>query len=137
MRLNENVRDEKQMEQLRGFNEGNFTADYAKSVQQSLTIEENEALDAVTEKIIEQQAAAAGVAQAIKITVPEHGRKLEFFRPIQINPKASVTVEFRALNLGPLGNAWKNIWPALLLLALLRTMMGRTPRPIGTETYGS
>ncbi|MEI6971160.1 MAG: hypothetical protein WCL44_06545 [bacterium] len=126
MRLNENVRDEKQMEQLRGFNEGNYTADYAKSVQQSLTIEENEALDALTDKIIEQQAAAAGVAQAIKITVPEHGRKLEFFRPIQINPNAAVTVEFKTLDLGPLGNTWRNIWPAILLLALIRIAIGGT-----------
>ncbi|MEI6807360.1 MAG: hypothetical protein WCN95_01465, partial [bacterium] len=125
MRLNENVRDEKQMDQLRGFNDGNFTTDYAKSVQQSLTIEENEALDSLTEKIIDQQAAAAGVAQAIKITVPEHGRKLDFFRPIQINPAAPVTVEFRTFDLSPFGNAWKNIWPAILLLALVRIAIGR------------
>jgi len=129
MRLNQNIRDDKQMDQLRGFNDGNFTADYAKSVQQSLTMEDNDSLNAVTEKIIEQQAAAAGVAQGIKITMPEHGRKLAFFRLIQINPQTAVSVDFRTLDLSPLSKLWKNIWPALLILVLLRVGIGRVMRP--------
>ena len=136
MRLNENVRDEQQKDQLRGFNDGNFTAEYAKSVQQSLTIEENDALDAVTDKIIEQQAAAAGVAQAIRITVPEHGRRLEFFRPIQINPNASVTVEFRTFDLSPFAKACENLWPAVLLLVLIRLLVGRARKAAGNQAAG-
>ena len=36
---------------------------------------ENDALDVVAEKIIDQQAAAAGVVTAIQVTMPEHGRR--------------------------------------------------------------
>jgi tetratricopeptide (TPR) repeat protein len=129
MRLHQNIRDDRQLAQMRGFNKGNFTADYADAIQQSLSSEDNQSLAVLTEKIIEQQAAAAGVAQAIKLTMPEHGRQLEFFRLIQIDPQTPVSVEFMGSNTSPVGNMLRMLWPMLALVIIFRMSCGRLVRP--------
>ena len=77
-----------------GFNGGNFTDDYARRVEQSLEAVENDILETWTQKVIGQQAAAAGVKESIQIQMPEHGRVLSFFRQVQIDPDSAVTVSF-------------------------------------------
>ena len=119
----QNIRDEKQVRKMDGFQSGNFTPEYARQIEQSLPAEENTNLQTLAEKIIDQQAAAAALAQAIRITVPEQGTRLMFLRPLQINPNAEMSVSFKAIGAGPL--VWlKSLWPMLMLLVLFRVILG-------------
>jgi hypothetical protein len=120
MRMQQNISGALQEEQLAGYNEGNFTIDYARSIQQSLDSDENAALGQLTQRIIAQQAAAAGVAQAIRIQMPEDGKKLEFVREIHINPESALTVEFKAVDLTGLGRSWNVLWIGLVALIVFR-----------------
>ena len=79
---------------------------------------DNDSLELVADKIIEQQAAAAGVVTAIRVAMPEHGRKLTFLRAMQIDPGAGLTVSFHASS-GRL-RGWLNaLWPVVVLFGLL------------------
>ncbi|MCX7006421.1 MAG: hypothetical protein NTY53_04095, partial [Kiritimatiellaeota bacterium] len=73
----------------------NFTSAEAAQVQQSLSAKDNVSLNIVAEKILDQQAAAGGVAAALRVTMPLEGRVLEFARPLQITPGAELTVSFK------------------------------------------
>ena len=114
-----------QAAQMPGYNDGNFTMDYAESLEQSLDAKENKSLDQLIQKILDQQDAAAGVARAIKITMPEHGRVLEFSRTIQVNENSDMTVRFCAFNPARASAVWRILWPALLLLVVFRFVCGR------------
>jgi hypothetical protein len=95
--------------------------------QQALSAKENDSLRILSEKILRQQEAAAGVAQAIRVTLPEHGRKLDFARSLQVDPNVVMTVDFKSF-----GGAGARRWLALgLVVALLigyRIVVGRVGR---------
>jgi hypothetical protein len=124
MRMRQNIQDEQQAQQMRGFQDGQFTAEYAQQVQQALPAEENTSLQVVAEKILDQQEAAAAVTHAMRVTMPEQGTRLIFHRPVQINANAEMTVTFRALNLAPL--RWMgSLWAGLAVLAGAWVVTGR------------
>jgi hypothetical protein len=118
LRVSKNIAPEQQGEQLAGFQNGDYTQEYATSVEGRLSARDNDALEAVANKILDQQAAAAGVVTAIRVTMPEQGRPLAFRRPVQIDPKGDLTVVFRAGD-GRWGRLWRALWPSAILFALL------------------
>ena len=95
VRVRNNASDEQQVQQMEGFQEGNFTQEYAQRIEQQLSTIDNDALDIVAEKMIDQQAAAAGVVKAIRIAMPEHGRSFKFARALQVDPKGELSVSFK------------------------------------------
>jgi hypothetical protein len=66
-----------------GYNDGNFSREFANRVDEQLSVQDRDSLDRVATKIVEQQAAAAGQGTAISIAMPEHGRLLRFARALQ------------------------------------------------------
>ena len=66
--------------------------------QPAATPRETDSLRIVSEKILRQQDAAAGVAQAIHVTIPEYGRRLNFHRALQVEPDAGMYVELRSVS---------------------------------------
>lgn len=110
MRFNRNIQESGQLERMEEFKGGQFSADYAAKVQQSLPDQENQSLMQVAGKILEQQSAAERVSQAINITMPAHGRKLVFSRSLQIDPAADLIVSFKV-------NSGKMLRGVLVLVA--------------------
>ena len=115
--------------QTKGYNLGNFTADYARQVERSLDAKESEALGNWVQKVIDQQAAAAGISQGIRVVVPEHGRRLQFFRPMVTRSGAPMMVEFAMVDLRPANKLWETICAAVALLLILRLAVGRIVKP--------
>lgn len=118
LRYNSNIYDAQQMEQMQGYQDGDFTQEYAKNVEQRLTERDNSALEKVAEKIIDQQAAAAGVVSAINITLPADGKLLRFKRDIQVDPEGNLTVAFRSSS-GLVGSGLMLVLEALGVLIFL------------------
>ncbi len=86
----------KSEEQLKGFNGGNWNKDYSAKVEQSLGAKENDSLNAVANKMLDQQLAAQAEVHPIRITMPIQGRHLAFYRELQIKPQAAMMVSFKA-----------------------------------------
>jgi hypothetical protein len=105
--------------------DGNFAPEVAQQVARQLTVEDNDALEAVAEKLIDQQEAAAGMLTAISVTTPEHGRKLAFRRAMQIDPSGELSIVFKTGS-GRVAAIWRTLWPALVLLAALWAVFART-----------
>jgi len=126
LRVSRNIQAEQQEPQqtLQGFQDGDYSQEYASSVEQRLTQKDNTALEIVADKIIDQQAAAAGVVSAISVTMPEHGRELNFYRRLQIDPEGDLTVTFRAGN-GWLAKALMAAWPCAVLFVLVWAGLAR------------
>lgn len=66
--------------------------------QAQTSMQEDTSLRSVSEKILTQQEAAAGVAHAIHVTIPEHGVKLDFHRAMQVEPGAEMDIKFKSLS---------------------------------------
>ena len=106
----------------------NWTSEQAAQVTQNLSAKDNTSLNVVAEKILDQQAAAAGVATALRVTMPLEGRVLEFERPLQNTPGAALSVSFKTS-----GGGW---WQTLLTLGaflaawgIFRVLCGLAARP--------
>jgi hypothetical protein len=90
----------------------------------AISSKDNDSLRNLSEKVLGQQEAAAGVGQAIRITLPEHGRKLEFTRSLQVDPNVAMTVDFKSFG----GAGLKRLLGLILILGLLvgyRVLIGR------------
>jgi hypothetical protein len=122
-----NAADEQVVEQMRGFNDGNWDADYGRRVQQALGAKESDNLGVVAEKLLDQQEAAEAAVHPIRITLPVQGKQLVFFRELQIEPRAPMDVAFRALSAGWLrwGAAALALAGAAALFALLLRLVRR------------
>lgn len=129
VRYSRNKLDVGQMEQMRGFKNGNFTEEYAASVERRLSAKDNDALEIVADKIIDQQTAAAGVVTAINITMPEHGRELFFDRGTLVDTADELTVEFRTASakvltlldgMGPASGVFAGLWLLGGIIARIR-----------------
>ncbi len=124
LRVSKNVISEQEPSQVAGFNAGEYTQEYANDVERGLSARDNQALEIVANKIIDQQVAAAGVVTAIGITMPEYGRQLPFFRDRQIDPaKDKLDVTFKTGG-NRLWGMWSAMWPAALLFFILWRMLG-------------
>ncbi len=68
----------------------------ARQQQAEISSKEDTSLRMLSERLLRQQEAAAGVDQAIRVTVPESGRRLEFGRDLQVEPDAPMTITYYA-----------------------------------------
>jgi hypothetical protein len=132
LKRSKNLQDNNVEAQLRGFRGGNWTQEYGQELQRSLEKDDNDSLNTQAERILDQQAAAAGVMPAIRITLPRHGRQLEFTRALQINPNTEMRVTFKRSGLDHTG--WSaSAAAALVLLFLFRFAATRLPG-VGMKT---
>jgi len=90
---------------------------YLDRIEQRLSEKDRHALEIVADKMIDQQAAAAGVVTAIRVAMPEHGHRLNFKRPLQTDPTEALTVSFKVGRGGKLRRLLA-LWPALVLFGL-------------------
>ena len=129
MRFAQNAQEPGQMERMRDFQDGNFTMEYAEKIQQALPDREMTSLLRLAERIMDQQSAAERVSQAIRITMPSHGRRLRFIRALHINPEADLVVNFRVSS----GAAvrWLSALVALAALLLVYRFLLRPARQQG------
>ncbi|MBU4460732.1 MAG: hypothetical protein KJ579_09200 [Verrucomicrobia bacterium] len=118
-----NVADESGREQMRGFNDGNWSSDYARKIEASLGAKESESLGLVAERLLDQQQAAGAEIRPIRITVPVQGRRLVFRRDLQIKPGAEMLVTFRAA-----GGPWSGALAGVALLAALAALLAFAAR---------
>jgi hypothetical protein len=124
IRQSHNIVEEGQAAQMEGFRDGDFTQEYVSRIERSLSERDNDALELVADKIIDQQTAAAGLVRAISITMPAHGQPLHFARALQIDPDGDLTVAFMAAGEGATGLV-NRLWPPVFLFALLWAAMRR------------
>lgn len=96
LRVSKNIVDDQQVQQMQGFRDGEYTQEYAASVESRLSEKDRVALEVVADKMVDQQAAAAGVVAAINVTMPQHGRSLRFYRALQIDPDGDLSVIFKS-----------------------------------------
>lgn len=118
-----NVADESGREQMRGFNDGNWSSDYARKIEASLGAKESESLGLVAEKLLDQQQAAGAEIRPIRITVPVQGRRLVFRRDLQIKPGAEMIVTFRAA-----GGPWSGAVAGAALFTVLAAVLALAAR---------
>ncbi|MBT3194500.1 MAG: hypothetical protein HN341_18290 [Verrucomicrobia bacterium] len=128
VRFRNNIIDEQEIQQMEGFQGGNFTQEYAASVEQQLSSSDNDALDVVAEKMLDQQAAAAGVVKAIRIVMPEHGRELRFARALQVDPAGELSVSFKVSRGTPL-RGLGDLWSALFVFLAAFGLTALVARP--------
>jgi hypothetical protein len=102
-------------QQASGFNAGNFTPEYQRQIEQTLSADESANLYAVADKIIGQQRAAVAVARAIRVTLPEQGVKIAVNRPLVIHPNAELRLTWNSIPEAP----WRKTGALALVLAAL------------------
>ena len=127
LRMDNNIFDEQAPQTQAGYNDGNFSREFATRVEEQLSTQDRASLDKVSIKIVEQQAAAAGQGAAINIAMPEQGRMLQFTRALQNECGAQMTLAVRVTPVYGIFElaAW---WPVPLLFVglwlLLRIAFG-------------
>jgi hypothetical protein len=88
--------DEREQQQLSAYNDGRWTPDFQKEVEQRLGAKESDSLSRLAERLIDQQEAADADRHPIRVTLPVQGRRLVFARDLQVRPGAEMRVVFRA-----------------------------------------
>ncbi|MCM8542720.1 MAG: hypothetical protein NE328_20810, partial [Lentisphaeraceae bacterium] len=78
----------------RKYNGGFFSDSFAKQVENTLDEEDNLALGKMSDKLMNQQKAALHKVLPLKLILPQEGRRLHFFREVQIEPTTAMTVNF-------------------------------------------
>jgi hypothetical protein len=114
MRSARNIMDEDQAQEQQAAQvpaQGPVTPQVAQTVDRILSEKDKTALETVADRMIDQQAAAAGVVRTINVTVPENGRMLRFYRAVLISPTESLSVSFKS------SAAWSGAWRAALPVA--------------------
>lgn len=128
LRRDNNIFDEQAPQTREGFNGGNFSQSFVSQVEEQLAPADRAALDRVSQRIVDQQAAAAGQGTAINIAMPEHGRQLRFHRSLQSEKGGplQVVLVFERPSLAARLLAFWPVAPAFLLLwGLLKLALGR------------
>jgi len=115
VRYSQNIIDERQLGQMEEFQDGQYTQDYAARVEGSLSSKDNDALEVVADKMIEQQTAAAGMVSAIRVAMPEHGKLIKFYRARHIEPKDELSVSFK-MGTGKAKSVAGQVVPAVIIL---------------------
>ena len=78
----------------RKYNGGFFSDSFAKQVENTLEEEDNQALGKMSDKLMNQQKAALQKVLPLKLILPKEGRRLHFFREVQIEPSTAMSVNF-------------------------------------------
>jgi len=136
LRLDNNIFDELTPQTQAGYNDGNFSREFAHRLDEQLSAQDRASLDRVARKIVEQQAAAAGQGAAINIAMPEHGRVLHFARALQNECGGAMSLALRVTPdcaiLKLLG--WWPVVPLFLCLwLLLRIAFGPCRKPVPSQ----
>ena len=118
VRYSQNIIDEQQLGQMEEFKDGEYTQEYAARVERNLTSKDNDALEVVADKMIEQQTAAAGVVSAIRVSMPEHGKLIKFYRARHIEPEDELSVSFK-MGTGKLGSVAGQAGAAALIFLVI------------------
>lgn len=127
LRMDNNIYDERAPQTQAGYNDGNFSREFATRVDEQLTVQDRDSLDRVALKIVEQQAAAAGQGTAISIAMPEHGRMMRFARALQNECGGKLELSLKVspdYSTSPVLNWWPVIPVFLGLWLLLRLALG-------------
>ncbi len=125
VRYRNNLSDVQGEQQMADYNEGNFSQEYVQSIEGQLAEIDNDALEVMAEKMMDQQAAAAGVVKAIRIVMPEHGKELKFARALQVDPTSELSVTFKVSRNAP-SKLLGTIIPMLLIFAGIWGMLSLT-----------
>ena len=64
------------------------------SLEKTLEMEDNQILGKMSDKIMNQQKAALQKVLPLKLILPQEGRRLHFFKEVQIEPLTPMTVNF-------------------------------------------
>jgi hypothetical protein len=120
MKIQNNTAQQADVDQTLMYNGGNFSSDYGRQVQQSLGAKENDSLELVADKLLEQQVAASGEVHPVRVTLPLEGRCLTFQRELQVQPDAEMRVEFTAGR----GRVMQGLFTGAIALALLGLLAG-------------
>jgi len=91
----------------------------AERLQNSLSKADSENLELITDRIIEMQAAAAQSSAQLIISMPLRGRKVEFFRELQVKANSPMTVAYVASQTTPSDVKGNVAWAAGLFGILL------------------
>ena len=78
----------------RKYNQGYFSDSFAKAVEKQLEEEDTQILGKMSDKIMTQQKAAIHKVLPLKVIIPQEGRRLHFFREVQIEPLTPMNVSF-------------------------------------------
>jgi len=125
----EDAAPQTQQQAAQQVNEGQWTADYGRQVEQKLDAKDTDNLNLVADKMLEQQNAAQIHANPIRVTVPVQGIHLPFSRELQINPGVDMVLEFKASG----GRIWgwlATMGAALILILVFWSLMCLMPRKV-------
>jgi hypothetical protein len=91
-----------------------FSQEQAERIESSLGRADSQNLELITQKVILAQEAAEDSTAQLQITLPISGKMLRFDSPLQVEPGAAMTVEFRAKQRG-LRDLDPSVWCGLSL----------------------
>ena len=111
------------------FNDGLFTNEFAKKVEQSLSFDDSKNLTEIADKIMDQQFAAVNKTQPLRVSFPSRGKMIHFKGDLQITPEADINIQFYAgkiyASILPL-EEWRNTAVLfILIILLLRITLGK------------
>ncbi len=124
LRAARNIVEEQTLAPTPGFKDGEYSPEYIARVEQTLSARDRSALDIVANRIVARQDAAQETVSAIRLAMPEHGRRLVFQRGLHIDPDVPLTLSFK-VGRGRFARALAEIWPAFILFAGLAVVMGK------------
>ncbi len=121
-----------QLEQAANMNpllqgKSNYDPQQFDQMLQGNTAVENDALNGIASRLVDQQLAAEPAPGAINVTMPERGEVLTFTRSMQVDGNAPLKVELE-LNRLP-RSSW--FFTCLLMLAIAVIAGIAIPRPVG------
>ena len=79
----------------RRYKDGYFSDSFAKAIEKTLEEDDTQILSRVSDKIMSQQKAAMQRLLPLRVTLPEEGSRLHFYREVQIEPMAEMKVSFQ------------------------------------------
>jgi len=93
---------------------------------QGNTAEENDALNGIAARLVDQQLAAEPAPGAINVTMPERGKVLTFTRSMQVDGNAPLKLELELQQLP--GTSWGFTALLIAAIAVISVMVMREPR---------
>jgi hypothetical protein len=121
----------------------NFSQEEAERLESSLAKDDSENLDLITQRIIGQQEAAAGVDAPLKLKLPEDGKRVRLTGAIQVEPNAEMAVTFTAEPVRPAGDRKSLAYAAALAVCVfvaahvIGALRGGMRPPSSTEDAGA
>jgi hypothetical protein len=127
LRESQNILDPLQSK-LRDYNDGDYQVSWGNDLLTNLDESERQVQSQQLDKILDQQESATEVKQAIRVTMPRHGKKLVFTRQMLNDDSTSLEVTFKAAGAGASSKVmhlWPNLLTLLLVFVVLRSFSRR------------